>query len=154
MAESGSITRWCNKGFGFIRPDGQAGGAAVFVHVSDIHCQSEAPQVGSAVVYDMDTDSKGRHKAVNVTGPNGAAIPGTFNKRHLKGYHPYNNRSHSDRSSRSPSGESNRAEYLLHQSHKSDMRDMLAEIGLKTLLARTEQRIPAAPTPSSMSTFF
>ncbi|KAL5066224.1 hypothetical protein RYX36_027962 [Vicia faba] len=74
---SGKVN-WFNdiKGFGFITPDD--GTEEIFVHQSQIKTdgfRSLAP--GESVEYQVEYGSDGRPKAVQVTGPGGAAVQGS-----------------------------------------------------------------------------
>lgn len=63
------------KGFGFIVPDD--GGRDVFVHQSEIKADGfRSLAAEEAVEYQVITDKDGRVKAIQVTGPNGAAVQG------------------------------------------------------------------------------
>ncbi|CAI8611413.1 unnamed protein product [Vicia faba] len=78
---SGKVN-WFNdiKGFGFITPDD--GTEEIFVHQSQIKTdgfRSLAP--GESVEYQVEYGSDGRPKAVQVTGPGGAAVQGSERSR-------------------------------------------------------------------------
>ncbi|KAF7841166.1 glycine-rich protein 2-like [Senna tora] len=65
-----SEVKWFNdqKGFGFITPDD--GGEELFVHQSSIRSQGfRSLGDGESVEFLIETDSDGRTKAVDVTGP-------------------------------------------------------------------------------------
>jgi len=69
--------KWFNskKGFGFITP--ADGSEDVFVHQSAIHAQGfRSLAEKEPVEYETAIDEKGRIKALNVTGPNGAVVQG------------------------------------------------------------------------------
>ena len=73
------VVKWFNeqKGFGFITPDD--GGEDLFVHQSSI--QSEGFRSlgdGESVEFAIDSDDSGRTKAIDVTGPNGTLVQGSF----------------------------------------------------------------------------
>ncbi|PHT41882.1 Glycine-rich protein 2, partial [Capsicum baccatum] len=69
--------KWFNdqKGFGFITPDD--GSEDLFVHQSGIRSEGfRSLAEGEAVEYEVENGSDGRTKAVDVTGPDGAAVSG------------------------------------------------------------------------------
>ncbi|XP_057432340.1 glycine-rich protein 2-like [Lotus japonicus] len=74
---SGKV-KWFNdhKGFGFITPDD--GGEDLFVHQSEIKSDGfRSLGEGELVEFIVNTNSDGRAKAVDVTGPNQALVQGT-----------------------------------------------------------------------------
>jgi len=87
MAESDSSSddklrtgtvKWFNtvKGFGFILPD-EEGMPDVFIHQTEIYAEGfRSLMDGESVEYQLTTDDNNRHKAVSVTGPNGARVAG------------------------------------------------------------------------------
>ncbi|OII76968.1 cold-shock DNA-binding domain-containing protein [Cryptosporidium andersoni] len=81
MPHSG-VCKWFDsaKGFGFITPDD--GSEDIFVHQQNIKVEGFR-SLGQAerVEYEVETDDKGRRKAVNVCGPNGAAVKGDTRRR-------------------------------------------------------------------------
>ncbi len=63
------------KGYGFIKPDD--GSSDVFVHHSAIQCEGyRSLAVGEKVEFQIERDCRGRRRAVNVTGPDGAEVQG------------------------------------------------------------------------------
>ncbi|CAI8616811.1 unnamed protein product [Vicia faba] len=74
---SGKV-KWFNdqKGFGFITPDD--GTEELFVHQSQIQTDGfRSLAEGESVEYQVESDSDGRSKAVQVTGPDGASVQGS-----------------------------------------------------------------------------
>ena len=60
------------KGFGFITANGED----FFVHQSGIQAEGfRSLEDGSSVEFEVETDDAGKTKAVDVTGPNGEALP-------------------------------------------------------------------------------
>ena len=54
-----------SKGYGFIQPDG--GGQDAFVHISDVQAAGmQTLDRDQRVSYDLETDRKGKTKAVNI----------------------------------------------------------------------------------------
>lgn len=71
FVEKGTV-KWFDstKGFGFIVPDD--GSTDVFVHQSAIQAEGfRSLADGEAVEYEVEEDSNGRKKAMQVTGPDG-----------------------------------------------------------------------------------
>lgn len=69
--------KWFNsvKGFGFIIPDDDSGD--VFVHQTSINTDGfRSLAEGEAVEFTVETDSTGKSKAMDVTGPAGADVQG------------------------------------------------------------------------------
>ncbi|MCY2965362.1 MAG: cold shock and DUF1294 domain-containing protein [Planctomycetota bacterium] len=65
MRHQGRITNWKDdKGFGFITPD--AGGRAVFVHISAFSNRNRRPTENDTVTFRPDTDPQGRPRAAEV----------------------------------------------------------------------------------------
>jgi len=63
------------KGFGFIVPDD--GTPDVFVHQTNINTEGfRSLADGEKVEFQTETDSSGRSKAINVTGPDGTEVQG------------------------------------------------------------------------------
>jgi len=72
MSKTGTVSRWTERGFGFIMPEGGAEGEDLFVHfsaITDGNGLVEGETVQFDTVYD---DRKGKERAENVTG--GATI--------------------------------------------------------------------------------
>jgi cold shock CspA family protein len=76
LAQTGTVKKWLNEnGFGFIVPS--AGGNDIFVHHSNIHAEgfrslSQGETVEFIAVIEGD-----RSRAIQVTGPGGAAVQGS-----------------------------------------------------------------------------
>lgn len=71
------VCKWFDstKGFGFITPDD--GSEDIFVHQQNIRVEGfRSLAQEERVEYEIETDDKGRRKAVNVSGPNGAPVKG------------------------------------------------------------------------------
>eukprot|EP00571_Detonula_confervacea_P017547 CAMPEP_0172310048 /NCGR_PEP_ID=MMETSP1058-20130122/11206_1 /TAXON_ID=83371 /ORGANISM="Detonula confervacea, Strain CCMP 353" /LENGTH=112 /DNA_ID=CAMNT_0013022801 /DNA_START=44 /DNA_END=382 /DNA_ORIENTATION=+ len=69
--------KWFNsvKGFGFIIPDDESGD--VFVHQTAINTEGfRSLAENEAVEFRVETDSSGKTKAMEVTGPGGADVQG------------------------------------------------------------------------------
>jgi len=85
--------KWFNskKGFGFIAPSG--GGADVFVHQTVIHAEGfRSLGEGEQVEYNTETDSAGKIKAIDVTGPSGAYVKGAPKPNYSQPRRNYNDR--------------------------------------------------------------
>ena len=65
----GTISKWTDRGFGFIRPDGGGRGVPeIFVHVRDIrNLGDDMPEEGQTVDYQIGHDKDDRQKAILVT---------------------------------------------------------------------------------------
>ena len=62
----GILKPWNDEqGFGFLETDAVEGD--VFVHISALRGLSRRPVVGDVVVFDLETDDKGRNRAANAT---------------------------------------------------------------------------------------
>lgn len=75
---SSGVVKWFNdqKGFGFITPND--GGEDLFVHQSSIRSEGfRSLGEGENVEFQVECGDDGRTKAVDVTGPDGAAVQGT-----------------------------------------------------------------------------
>lgn len=76
MAHSGTVKRWKGS-FGFIAPD--EGGDDIFVHQTVIKVEGFRCLVAEEkVTYDLETDDKGKSKAINLSGPNGGPLKGLW----------------------------------------------------------------------------
>lgn len=76
------VCKWfdSSKGFGFITPDD--GSEDIFVHQQNIKLDGfRSLAQDERVEYEIETDEKGRRKAVNVSGPNGAPVKGDNRRR-------------------------------------------------------------------------
>lgn len=63
--QKGTLDRWNDeKGFGFIRPESSK--EDVFFHISALQASHQRPQQGDTVYFNVELDSKGRRKAVQV----------------------------------------------------------------------------------------
>ena len=78
----GTISKWCDNGFGFIIP--AKGGESLFVHISDIHIErtpgTRRQQLHQLTRWDVEYACKRNAKgkglvATNVSGPLGRALP-------------------------------------------------------------------------------
>jgi len=90
------VCKWFNtkKGFGFITPD--QGGDDLFVHQTAIHAQGfRSLDEGEKVEFVREMNAeKGKPKAINVTGPQGAHVKGAPREPQGQGYNDrgnYNN---------------------------------------------------------------
>jgi cold shock CspA family protein len=89
--------KWFNskKGFGFIAPTG--GGADVFVHQTVIHAEGfRSLGEGEQVEYNTETDSAGKIKAIDVTGPGGAYVKGAPKPNYSQPRRNYNDRNYNN----------------------------------------------------------
>lgn len=80
------VCKWFDstKGFGFITPDD--GSEDIFVHQQNIKVEGfRSLAQEERVEYEIETDDKGRRKAVNVSGPNGAPVKGDRRKGRGRG---------------------------------------------------------------------
>jgi len=77
MSKHTGVCKWFNskKGFGFITPND--GSTEVFVHQSAIQAEGfRSLAEKEPVEYELSKDDSDRAKAMNVTGPQGAAVKG------------------------------------------------------------------------------
>lgn len=75
------IVKWFDykKGFGFIIPNDGSGD--LFVHFSDLHCESfRSLRDGEEVEFIVTENEKGQRCAKDVTGPNGSYCVGSLKK--------------------------------------------------------------------------
>lgn len=73
------IVKWFDykKGFGFIIPND--GSSDLFVHFSDLHCESfRSVRDGEEVEFIVSENEKGQRCAKDVTGPNGSYCVGSL----------------------------------------------------------------------------
>mmetsp|Transcript_21565 Transcript_21565/g.29971 ORF Transcript_21565/g.29971 Transcript_21565/m.29971 type:complete len:243 (-) Transcript_21565:192-920(-) len=76
MSETGTVKRWKGS-FGFISPD--SGGDDIFAHQSVIKTEGFRNLIQNELVtFDIETDENGKRKAINVAGPNGGELLGTW----------------------------------------------------------------------------
>ncbi|EFN56051.1 hypothetical protein CHLNCDRAFT_145510 [Chlorella variabilis] len=81
-AKATGTVKW---GYGFITPD--SGGEDLFVHQTAIVSEGfRSLREGEPVEFFVETSDDGRQKAVNVTGPNGAAPEGAPRRQFDDGY--------------------------------------------------------------------
>jgi len=114
--------KWFNskKGFGFIAPSG--GGDDVFVHQTVIHAEGfRSLGEGEQVEYNTETDSAGKIKAIDVTGPNGEYVKGAPKPNYSQPRRNYNDRNYSDRSNdRNNDRNNNRSNFRSKDSSQGD----------------------------------
>lgn len=60
---TGRITKWFERGFGFLDDDDRPHGRGTFVHISALR---EAPEIGDRFEYDVSAGLDGRTVAANV----------------------------------------------------------------------------------------
>ena len=84
MSKATGTVKWFNntKGFGFISPD-EEGAEDIFVHQTAIKAEGfRSLGEGEKVEYDVEDDAaKGKPRAINVTGPDGANCKGAPRRR-------------------------------------------------------------------------
>lgn len=65
---TGKLAKWnAERGFGFIKADD--GGQDIFVHITSFARQSEPPQAGEALSFEVEPDRNGKRSAVRVRRP-------------------------------------------------------------------------------------
>lgn len=68
MRTYGTLTKWNDeRGFGFLSP--VEGGQEVFVHVSALPHDGQRPRQGEIYSFDIEADTGGKRRAVNVSKP-------------------------------------------------------------------------------------
>ena len=66
MKYQGRIQQWDDtKGFGFVEPNG--GGTRAFAHIKAFKQRSRRPINGDIIVYEVEQDRKGNHRAYNIS---------------------------------------------------------------------------------------
>lgn len=66
MKYQGRIHQWDDaKGFGFVEPNG--GGTRAFAHIKSFKQRSRRPVNGDIIVYEVEQDRKGNHRACNIS---------------------------------------------------------------------------------------
>ena len=66
MKYQGRIQQWDDaKGFGFVEPNG--GGIRAFVHIKAFKQRSRRPVNGDIIIYEVEPDKKGAHRAHNIS---------------------------------------------------------------------------------------
>jgi len=66
MKYQGRIQQWDDaKGFGFVEPNG--GGIRAFAHIKAFKQRSRRPINGDIIVYEVEQDRKGNHRACNIS---------------------------------------------------------------------------------------
>lgn len=66
MKYQGRIHQWDDaKGFGFVEPNG--GGTRAFAHIKAFKQRSRRPVNGDIIVYEVEQDRKGNHRACNIS---------------------------------------------------------------------------------------
>lgn len=66
MKYQGRIQQWDDaKGFGFVEPNG--GGTRAFAHIKAFKQRSRRPVNGDIIVYEVEQDRKGNHRACNIS---------------------------------------------------------------------------------------
>ena len=73
MRIEGTLTKWNDdRGFGFITPT--QGSSEVFVHISAFPRDGRRPAIGEQLKFEIETDSAGKKRAINLLCPSRPAV--------------------------------------------------------------------------------
>ncbi|NKC15170.1 MAG: hypothetical protein GKR94_24155 [Gammaproteobacteria bacterium] len=83
MRIEGTFTKWNDdRGFGFVTP--AQGSPEVFVHIFAFPKDGRRPTIGERLTFEIETDSGGRKRAMNLLCPNRSAVRPTHRPLSLR----------------------------------------------------------------------